>query len=242
MDPQEYTNLDRVEKSHWYYAGKRELVRWWLQRHAPPDKGLRLLDCGAGTGLFAQEMAASYETHVLDDHEESLRLLRTRFPASQVHSLGPSGLPFEDASFDVITLLDVLEHIEKDQAALEGIWRVLKPGGLLVLTVPASMSLWSDWDVALHHYRRYTHGSLLEVLGKSGRWERIHSNYTNALVYPFVWLVRRLRPLNGSKRGEDYLPPRPLNAILRWLYVGQGCCRLPMPFGVSLLLVARKAN
>ena len=78
MNAEEYQNLERVEQTHWYYAGKRELVRGWIQRARPPRPDDVLLDCGAGTGLFAKEMEPLCRVFVLDDHEEALRILRRR--------------------------------------------------------------------------------------------------------------------------------------------------------------------
>ncbi len=84
MDQAEYTNLEQVESAHWYYCGKRELVRAWLNRVRPPLPHDVLLDCGAGTGRFAKEMEQICRVLVLDDHEESLRILRTRFLPEQI--------------------------------------------------------------------------------------------------------------------------------------------------------------
>jgi len=240
MESTEYDNLERVERLHWYYAGKRQLVRHWLLKARAPLVGGRFLDCGAGTGLFAQELQPDYDVHVLDNHEESLMLLRKRFPADRVHELRDARLPFGDASLDVITALDVLEHIENDTAAVGEFARVLVPGGLAVITVPASMALWSDWDVSLHHHRRYDRRSLL-ALFPSSDWDLVYVNYVNSLAYPAVWLVRKWRALVGSQgRMEDRCPPAPLNRLLQWLFVSTGRCRLRAPFGVGLLLVVRR--
>src|SRR5206468_4258823 len=124
--------------------------------------------------------------------------------------------------------------------------RLLKSGGLAVVTVPAGMALWSDWDVALHHYRRYTRQQL-RALFPEPDWEILHVNYTNVVVYPAVWLVRKWRAIRGRRktgaagaRTEDTLPPRWLNGLLRTLFVRLAHWRVPFPFGVSLLLVARR--
>lgn len=240
MESEEYANLDHVERSHWYYAGKRELVSWWIRRLGPSSPKTRLLDCGAGTGLFALEMSAHLETHVLDNHEESLALLRARFPEGRVHALTGARLPFEDGSFDVLTALDVLEHIEHDASAVTELARILRPGGLAVITVPASMALWSSWDVSLHHYRRYTRSGLLELFPKAD-WEPLYVNHVNSLVYPAVWLVRKWQRLMGTqKRMEDRCPPAFLNRLLQRLFVLTGRSRLHAPFGVGLLLVLRR--
>jgi 2-polyprenyl-3-methyl-5-hydroxy-6-metoxy-1,4-benzoquinol methylase len=247
MDAAEYTNIAALEAEHWYYAGKRQFVREWIQRARPPQADDVLLDCGAGTGRFAEEMAALCRVLVLDDHEEALRILRTRFKPEQILSLAGDRVPLPDASLEYVTALDVLEHVPDDAAVVNGFHRLLKPGGLAVVTVPASMALWSDWDVALHHFRRY-HRPQLRALFPNDKWEVLHANYTNVLVYPAVWLVRKWRalnsgsqrPANGATRSEDKIPARPVNAFLRAQFTRLAHWRLPFPFGVSLVLVARR--
>lgn len=245
METSEYANLCAVEAEHWYYAGKRDIVRWWLRCHGPPRREQTLLDCGAGTGRFAAEMAAECQVLVLDDHEEALRLLRERFRPEQILSLSGEAIPLAAGSIDYVTALDVLEHVADDAAVVRGFARVLKPGGLAVVTVPASMALWSDWDVTLHHHRRYDRRGLEQLFG-SGEWEILHAAYTNPLAYPLVWLVRRGRSWWKRRssaltlRTEDRVPPRIVNAFLRWLFVRPACGDVCPPFGVSLLLVARR--
>ncbi len=250
MDAAEYANIAALEGEHWYYSGKRRFVREWIGRVRPPAHHELLLDCGAGTGLFAQEMSALCRVLVLDDHEEALRILRTRFRPEQILSLSGDHVPLPDASLDYVTALDVLEHVPDDAAVVRGFHRLLKPGGLAVVTVPASMALWSDWDVALHHFRRYDRAQL-QALFPAADWEVVHVNYTNVLVFPAVWCVRKWRawrqggraamtPGGGAVRSEDRIPPRWLNALLRAVFVGMARWRVRFPFGVSLLLVARR--
>jgi ubiquinone/menaquinone biosynthesis C-methylase UbiE len=243
MNADEYENMERMEGTHWYYAGKREFARAWLLRVRPPVPTDTLLDCGAGTGRFAREMEAHCRVLVLDDHEEALRLLRTRFRADQILSLAGDKVPLPDGSLQYVTALDVLEHTPDDRAVVDGFHRLLQPGGVALVTVPASMALWSDWDEVLHHFRRYSRSQLL-ALFPADKWEIVHANYTNAFVYPAVWLVRKWRRWfprpAGAARTEDRLPSPAVNAILRWLFVRPAFWRLPLPFGVSLLLVARR--
>lgn len=243
MDPAEYTKLARVEADHWYYAGKREIVRHWIARVRPPKAEERLLDCGAGTGLFALEMSALCEVLVLDDHEDALRILRTRFRPEQILSLAGDQVPLPDGSLEYVTALDVLEHVPDDGAVVRGFRRLLKPGGLAVVTVPAGMALWSDWDVVLHHFRRYDRGQLA-ALFPDAEWDIVQLAYTNVIAYPAVWLVRRWRRWfpqpAGGERSEDRMPSPAVNRILRWLFVTPARWRMAWPFGVSLLLVARR--
>jgi len=240
MNAEEYANMERQEDRHWYYAGKREIAREWLRRAGPPRATDLLLDCGAGTGRFAQEMTADCRVIVLDDHEEALRMLRTKFRPDQVISLAGDRVPLPDGSLDYVTALDVLEHTPDDRAVVDGFHRLLKRGGVALVTVPASMALWSDWDVGLHHYRRYSRPQLV-ALFPPAQWEIIHVNYTNVFVYPGVWLVRKWRKIFPSQqRSEDKVPPDWLNSCLRALWVRPAFWRLSLPFGVSLLLVARR--
>lgn len=246
MDPTEYANIAALEQEHWYYSGKRRFVRDWIFRARPPQTKDVLLDCGAGTGVFAKEMEASCRVLVLDDHEESLRLLRTRFQPDQILQLTGDRVPLPDGALEYVTALDVLEHVPDDAAVVRDFHRLVKPGGIAVVTVPASMALWSDWDVALHHFRRYDRAGLRALFPVSG-WEIVYANYTNVLVYPAVWGVRKWRALGKrlgrsgpATRTEDKLPPRPLNALLRAIFAGMAHWPVPFPFGVSLVLVARR--
>ena len=245
MNAEEYENLERVERTHWYYAGKRELVRGWIQRTRPPQADDELLDCGAGTGVFAKEMEDCCRVLVLDDHEEALRILRQRFRPAQIICLSGDEVPLPDGSLAYVTALDVLEHVPDAAAVVRGFHRLLKPGGLAVVTVPAGMALWSDWDEALHHYRRYARAEL-RALFPATHWEVVHVNYTNIAAYPAVWFLRKWRrwfPQQGESHGlraEDREPAAWLNRLLQRIFVGTGFLRVPLPFGVSLLLVARR--
>lgn len=243
MNADEYSNLGRVERVHWYYAGKRELVGRWIGRTGGLTRESVLLDCGAGTGLFAESMRGTCRVRVLDDHAESLAILRTRFAPEEIIEGSATSIPLPAAAVDCVTVLDVLEHVADDRGAAREIQRVLRPGGQVVVTVPALMSLWGYWDVALHHHRRYTLPEL-QALFPAGDWEIVHLNYTNVAAYPLVWLVRRWqrwRDPGATSRIEDRVPPAWLNRVLQGLFVRLGLVRgVRFPFGVSLLLVARK--
>jgi len=156
-------------------------------------------------------------------------------------------LPLADASVDVLTALDVIEHVENDRAAMSEFARVLRSGGMAVISVPALMRLWSDWDATLHHYRRYTKSSLRETF--PGEFEILHMNYINVVALPAVYWVRKFRGLKRrlgfktSLRSEDKIPPPWLNTFLRWLFVRAACQNaVRFPAGVGLLAVLRKQS
>ncbi|MES2696123.1 MAG: class I SAM-dependent methyltransferase [Verrucomicrobiota bacterium] len=245
MNAEEYSNLERVEREHWYYAGKRELVRGWLERLGVLKAECRLLDAGAGTGFFARELRGRCRVQVLDDHPESLAILRQHFTPEEIVDGTIRSERLKPASYDAITAMDVVEHVEHDAEMVRAIHTLLKPGGVAVVTAPASMALWSDWDVVLHHYRRYSLESFKKLFADAG-WEVLDARYTNGVVYPAVWLVRKWRTLRQKMgaptdaRTEDRLPPAWMNQLLKATFVGTGRSWLRSPFGVSVLLVARK--
>jgi ubiquinone/menaquinone biosynthesis C-methylase UbiE len=247
MNTSEYAKLSAVEERHWFYSGKRAIVRHWLQRTGPLKASDLLVDCGAGTGRFVEEMTSHCRAIALDDHAESLAIARGRLGRERVVEGRCTDLPFPDSSIDAITALDVLEHVDRDDLAVKQFARALKPGGLLVVTVPALPALWSDWDVVLHHHRRYTKRTLLALVSHPSL-DLLHWNYVNVAALPAVWLVRMLRKLHkGTEsttgtRAEDSIPPEPLNNLLRWMFVTLACQRLVhFPLGVGLLGVWRKS-
>ena len=155
MNAQEYANLEQVERRHWFYAGKRQIVLYWLRRLGVVGQENKLVDVGAGTGRFATEACAyCYSVLAIDDHKESLEIARRHLRPEQVLEGSCVKLPLAGGIADAVTALDVIEHVEDDARAVREMMRILKPNGVLVITVPAFMSLWSDWDVVLHHFRR----------------------------------------------------------------------------------------
>jgi ubiquinone/menaquinone biosynthesis C-methylase UbiE len=191
-------------------------------------------------------MAAYCRVLAIDDHAESLNLARSKLGSDRVREGTCTSLPVPDSSADILTALDVVEHIEEDQKALVEFSRVLRPGGVLIITVPALMWLWSDWDEVLHHFRRYTRRSLKRIIPMES-FEPVHINYVNVVVLPIVFLVRKVRSLRRrtrtepNVRSEDMTPPSWVNAPLKWLFVKLACQRVvPFPAGVGLLAVLRR--
>jgi SAM-dependent methyltransferase len=187
-------------------------------------------------------MLGAFEVYAVDDHAESIALARTLLPEKSVICSPATNLPFEDNSATVITALDVLEHIEDDAAAANEIYRVLKPGGVFVSTVPALMALWSDWDVKLHHFRRYQLTDYRGVLKGAG-FKIQCARYINVAALPAVWAIRQ-RAKNSpdtKQRAEDSIPPAAINRLLHWQYVTEATISkyCPIP-GVGILAVATK--
>lgn len=248
MNPEEYKNLSEVERLHWFYRTKRQIARYWLLKSYPLHRDSVLADCGAGTGLFAREMSDICRVIAIDSEEDALSLAEQNVGKENVRRGSCIALPLEDLSVDCVTALDVLEHVEDDRLAIGEFARVLKPGGVAVVTVPAMQSLWSDWDEALHHYRRYYHPDLLKLFDRT-QFKVMHWNYINVLAIPAVFAARKLRALSRSKAGgtssarlEDKILPRWLDSSLSIAFKALACQHwIRFPAGVGLLVVAKRS-
>jgi SAM-dependent methyltransferase len=248
MNPDEYAKLNRIDREHWFYRGKRDVVRHWVGRFAPLRPDDLWVDGGCGTGTLLVEQSRVCRVLGLDDFEESITLARPRVEAvgGRVLKAPLDRVDLPDGCAAVVTLLDVLEHLDDDRAALAEMARLTRPGGLIVATVPALRALWSDWDVVLHHRRRYGRRDLLRLV-QLPELEVLHCAYFNALLLPPIWLVRawrRWRPVPpGADRAEDRIPPPWLNALLYRTLVTPACRGwFRPPAGVSLLAVLRRRD
>lgn len=221
-------------------------MRHWISRYLSLKADDLLIDAGCGTGTFLAEMSKTCRVMGLDDHDESIDIARPRLEAlgGEVVQTTLDNVPLEDGCASVVTALDVLEHLDDDHAAVNELTRLLKRGGLFVATVPALRMLWSDWDVALHHRRRY-HRWEFRKLFDIPALETLRCQYFNSIAFVPVVMVRMWRkvcpPRPGADRAEDRIPSNWLNGILYHTMVTPACWSwYQPPLGVSLLMVARK--
>ena len=235
-----------VDESHWWYRGRRRVIRAELDRLGLPA-GARLLDAGCGSGRTMQELADYGEVSGIELSEDAAAVARARGHGEvRVGSLAQ--LPWEDATFDLITCLDVIEHIDDDVGALGELRRVCVPGGRLLVTVPAYRMLWSAHDEANHHKRRYSRHLLRgATLAAGWRVERVTS-FNSLLLAPAaaVRLARRRFANGNGYAGEDLsIGPVWLNGALERMlaieasWLGRG---RTLPAGLSLLAVMRRPS
>ena len=245
MNEAEYSRMDRAETSGWWFVAKREFVRAVLDGLAIPIPGRSLLDAGCGAGATLRAFSNSdggAGSFGLDPSPEALHFAGKKCDAQLVCGSAES-MPFEDRSFSMVLMLDVLEHLRDDRGAASGALRVLSPGGILVMTVPAYPFLWCDHDVALHHHRRYLRSSIRNVLHGAG-FEILYLGHAYATVLPLVVLLRLLRRIRPRAAPEaDIGEVHPLiNQILLGILRLESRLlrRIPLPFGSSILAVARR--
>src|SRR5579872_1235395 len=148
MNSEEYERMYCLEDSYWWFVGRHDLALTFLRSAYPGRNDLTILDIGCGTGAMSEKLAA-YGAVVSADFSPLALAFSRRRHLDRLCAADAMRLPFRDGAFDVIVALDILEHVSDDAAALREFYRVLKPGGRVIATVPAYQSLWSAHDVAL---------------------------------------------------------------------------------------------
>ncbi len=242
MEQAVYAIEAQVEADHWWFVGRRRLFANEIAKAAIPLQA-KVLDIGSGTGSNLRLLRElGFRSIVgLDPSADAAHYCNMK-------GLGPveqgdiRKIRFADASFDFILATDVLEHVEDDRQAVAELQRVLRPGGTILLTVPAFASLWGLQDDVSHHFRRYRLPALLGILRSAGfapqRWY-----YFNYLLFVPIWAARRLmRLLRMKLESENQLNSGIVNAILSAVFhfdIATAPIIRP-PFGVSAFVLARK--
>lgn len=245
MEPTEYRRLREEERSYWWHVGRRALLAAMLRTGVARDPSRAGLDVGCGTGSNFPLLAAYGRFYGTEVGREACVSGVDR-PGRPVVLARGEQLPFATASLGLCTMFDVLEHVAAEDAFLAEVHRVLRPGGRVLVSVPAYMFLWSDHDVSLHHHRRYVRAGLRDALVRNG-FRPLRVTYAMASILLPVALVRglgRLVPRRGGPRSSYVPTPEPLNTWLaavlaleaRWI------ARRDLPFGTSVLALAERVD
>ncbi len=237
-----YPQMRELEDRHWWFRGRRRIVADVIQRlHLPAQA--QILDAGCGTGGNLPMLAGFGELTGAEFAAEAAALARARGVCEVVRASLPKEMPFTAMQFQLITLLDVLEHIDDERASLQTLENLLASGGHLLISVPAFPFLWGPHDEQHHHKRRYRAAGLRARIAEAGldvQW----LSYYNSSLFPAVAAVRLLHRLlpAGEAGSELALPPAPINVLLENIFAAERYLlgRLMLPFGVSLIVLARK--
>jgi SAM-dependent methyltransferase len=231
-----------LDEHHWWYRGRRLIVGTELGRLKLPPAA-RILDAGCGSGRMLEELAGYGVVSGIELDPDAAAFAAGR-GVGDVEVGRLEELPWEAATFDLITSLDVIEHTPDDRLTLRELRRVSKPGGWLLLTVPAYPALWSQHDVANHHHRRYSR-RMLQAASLEAGWKVVRmTSFNGILLAPaaLVRLAQRGKQADGDYSPELRLPPawlnglleRPLRGEARWLARGR-----TLPVGLSLMALLR---
>lgn len=250
-DPRYFEPLFAAEERHFWFVARNKVICALARKILGQRENASILEVGCGTGNVLQALEAEFpeaELVGMDLFQEGLQFARRRVHCGLVQA-DLSHPPFE-RTVDLLGMFDVLEHIQDDMDVLSQAEKLIKPGGWLLLTVPSDPKLWSYFDVASHHVRRYSEKELSDKVQENGFKLDFVSPYI-AATYPLVWLTRNARENTGSSgadsvesRAEDELKIIPVvNEILRGilsLEAGWLSGRRRLPFGSSLVLMAQK--
>ncbi len=244
MDPSLYPRMAEVEDTHWWFAGRRALCDRLLDRLKLPSYAT-ILEPGCGTGGNFAMLAKRGRVFAMDTEESAVDFAASRKIAEVARGALPNHIPFEGTNFDLIVMTDVLEHLDDPVGSLRALRARLKAGGSLLLTVPAMPWLWSGQDVLLHHRRRYRTRELHSSLEAAG-FKVEYLGHCNFVLFPIIAIakvaLRLLSRRRDAKVKDDLTVPwAPLNRVVYRLYSSERHLlgRLTMPFGVSLIALAR---
>jgi 2-polyprenyl-3-methyl-5-hydroxy-6-metoxy-1,4-benzoquinol methylase len=238
--------LASAEHTHFWFRGRAKLLVWALRHHFPRAASLLDVGCGRGSILVAMRDAfpdMSFAGGELLD--AGLRLAHQQLPGVDLYQMDARALPF-DREFDVVTSCDVLEHLDDDAAVTRELFRAVKPGGGLIVTVPQHQWLWSAVDAYSHHRRRYARRQLTAVIESAGFVIERVTSFVTALL-PLMLLSRATK----RELTDDFDPTAELriggvtNRILeRVLDVERGIIQagVSLPIGSSLMAIARRPS
>ncbi|HET6341620.1 MAG TPA: class I SAM-dependent methyltransferase [Gemmatimonadota bacterium] len=225
MRPNLFALTADLEESHWWFSARRRIMRALIERILPPSRESLIIDVGCGTGANIASLANDYACIGIDPSEVAIGLARARFPSVEFRvGSAPADLGESAQEADLFLLLDVLEHVEDDFAQFSAVASAARAGALILITVPADPSLWSEHDVSHGHYRRYEPDRLEMIWQDLPLRVRLMS-YFNARLYPVIRAVREagriLGRASGARETDLFQPPAPINGLLETIFAGE---------------------
>jgi len=235
-----YDRMAELDTRHWWYRARRDVLADLITRRIAPPQGGRVLEVGCGTGhnLAMLGQFGTVDAVELDPVAREQATKRLGKPVWDARLPDLEGV--ETGAYDLVASLDVVEHVEDDVAALAALARCLKPGGTLLVTVPAFPFLWSSHDVTNHHHRRYTQATLRTAIQRAGLKNEFQG-WFNSLLFPLAVADRMWGKLTGREGSDDALPPAPVNALFETIFGLERHVlgRVPLTPGVSLAAIIK---
>lgn len=233
--------MAEIADHHWWFVGRRKILSTYIQRCVFLPPNARVLEIGCGTGHNLKMLSAFGHVDATELDEDSRKIASARLGREVLGASLPA-LSGVAVKYDLIALLDVLEHVEDDIGALQSLWPHLRPGGSVLVTVPAHAWLWSAHDNQHHHFRRYSFAELRSKIRAAG-YSLKYASYFNSILFPIICAMRLVARVAGRDEADDKMPSKLANTVLTKTFgleaklVG----RIKMPFGVSILATFGKA-
>jgi SAM-dependent methyltransferase len=245
MEPDEYKRMYQAENSHWWYLGMETITRAILNRFIAPWQNLKILDAGCGTGAAMSTYLAEYgKVTGFDISPIALKYCRAR-NLTLLAFASVIGIPCQPDSFDLATSFDVLYEraVTNDSNALAELFRVIRPGGFILLRLPAYNWLRGQHDVTIHTARRYTTSQVIQLLQDSG-FHILHVSYANTFLFPLALAKRLLERIWPPAPGSSDLSVEvgAFNGLFKQVLSSEAslAAHIGLPFGLCVFALGQK--
>jgi SAM-dependent methyltransferase len=239
MERSVYDSMAELDERHWWYVARRKVLAALIRRRVGPPENARVLEIGCGTGHNLEMLSEFGNVDGLEIDEAARAFAEKRVGHEIFSAPLPELAGIPKSHYDMVGAFDVIEHIQDDARAMASISRLLKPGGKLVMTVPAHQWMWSAHDVVNHHQRRYSKASLTRLI-EASPLELEAVGYFNSLLFPVAVAERLASKVLRKDDSKLSLPPAPINQALERTFAAERGLigRVPLPPGLSLFAVA----
>lgn len=243
MDRAVYRAMADQDAVHWWYRARRRVLAAIIAREIDLPPGARILEIGCGTGHNLAMLARFGQVDAVELDDEARAIAERRLGQTVAKARLPELEEIERGAYDLVALLDVIEHVEADVEALRSVATLLRPGGQILIAVPAHQWMWSGHDEANHHFRRYSATGLRKAIEAAGLGVTMLSPM-NSLLFPLAVAARFAGKLTGRTGSDDKVPPAPVNRLFDAIFglEAQLVGRLPMPPSLSLVAIAAFAT
>ncbi len=234
-----YERMAELDDSHWWYCARRQVLEALIGRSIALPVNARILEVGCGTGHNIKMLESFGSVDGVEIDPEAREIAQKRLGRPIASSPLPELTGIERNAYDLVAALDVVEHVDDDRATIAALASCLRPGGTLLVTVPAHQWMWSAHDDLNHHKRRYSKAALRRLIEQSPlRLQTL--GYFNSILFPLAVGARLAAKLTGRGGADDKLPPAPVNYVFERCFAAERRLvgKVPLPPGLSLFAIA----